>query len=40
MRFGTSGLYTVEKSVSSLFNRNPRPGTIMPEPPVCSMVSV
>lgn len=29
-----------EKSVSSLFSRNPRPGTVMPLPPVCSMVSV
>ena len=31
---------TVEKSVSSLLSRKPRPGTMMPEPPVCSMVSV
>ncbi len=29
-----------EKSVSSLLSRNPRPGTVMPLPPVCSMVSV
>ena len=28
------------KSVSSLFSRKPRPGTVMPLPPVCSMVSV
>ncbi len=29
-----------EKSVSSLLSRNPRPGTVMPLPPVCSMVRV
>ena len=28
------------KSVSSLLSRKPRPGTTMPDPPVCSMVSV
>ena len=28
------------KSVSSLLSRKPRPGTTMPMPPVCSMVSV
>jgi hypothetical protein len=28
------------KSVSSLLSRNPQPGTVMPDPPVCSMVSV
>src|SRR6478736_1656577 len=28
------------KSVSSLLSRNPYPGTVMPEPPVCSMVRV
>ena len=28
------------KSVSSLFNKNPRSGTTMPDPPVCSIVSV
>ena len=28
------------KSVSSLFSRKPRSGTVMPDPPVCSMVSV
>jgi hypothetical protein len=28
------------KSVSSLFSRKPRPGTVMPLPPVASMVSV
>ncbi len=42
-RFGswTAGLAGAkEKSVSSLLSRNPRPGTVMPLPPVCSMVSV
>src|SRR6478735_864960 len=28
------------KSVSSLLSRNPQPGTVIAEPPVCSMVSV
>jgi hypothetical protein len=28
------------KSVNSLFSRNPRFGTTMPDPPVCSIVSV
>ncbi len=28
------------KSVSSLLRMNPRPGTVIPLPPVCSMVSV
>src|SRR3954452_20748009 len=28
------------KSVSSLLSRKPQPGTVMPEPPVCSMVRV
>ena len=40
MRFGSFGSYTAVKSVSSLFSRKPRPGTTMPEPPVCSIVSV
>ena len=40
MRFGSAASYTVEKSVSSLLSRKPWPGTVMPEPPVCSMVSV
>ena len=35
---GTSGAGL--KSVSSLLSRNPCPGTTIPEPPVCSMVSV
>jgi hypothetical protein len=42
-RFGswTAGLAGAkEKSVNSLFSRKPRPGTVMPLPPVCSMVSV
>ncbi len=42
-RFGscTAGLAGAkEKSVSSLLSRKPRPGTVMPLPPVCSMVSV
>ncbi len=42
-RFGswTAGLAGAkEKSVSSLLRMNPRPGTVMPLPPVCSMVSV
>jgi hypothetical protein len=42
-RFG-SGLVRSEawnvKSVSSLLRMNPRPGTVIPLPPVCSMVSV
>ncbi len=29
-----------EKSVSSLLSRKPRPGTVMPLPPVCSIVRV
>ena len=28
------------KSVSSLLSRKPRPGTVMPLPPVCSIVNV
>src|SRR5690349_1407366 len=28
------------KSVSSLLSRNPQPGTVMPEPPYCSIVVV
>jgi hypothetical protein len=28
------------KSVSSLLSRKPRPGTVIPLPPVCSIVSV
>ena len=42
-RFGscTAGLAGAkEKSVSSLLSRKPRPGTVMPLPPVDSMVSV
>src|SRR6476469_3800076 len=31
---------TKSKSVSSLLSRNPQPGTVIPEPPVCSIVSV
>jgi hypothetical protein len=27
------------KSVSSLLSRKPRPGTVMPLPPICSIVS-
>ncbi len=38
---GTPGVSGVKlKSVSSLLSRKPRPGTVMPLPPVCSMVSV
>src|SRR5690349_10492144 len=40
IRFGSAASYTAEKSVSSLFSRKPRPGTVIPLPPVCSMVSV
>ena len=40
IRFGSSGSYTALKSVSSLLSRKPRSGRTMPEPPVCSMVSV
>ena len=40
IRFGSAGSYTAEKSVSSLFSRKPRPGSSIPEPPVCSMVRV
>ena len=40
IRFGSVATYVAEKSVSSLLSRKPRPGTTMPEPPVCSMVSV
>ena len=40
MRLGSLALYSAEKSVSSLLRMKPRPGTTMPEPPVCSMVSV
>ncbi len=40
MRLGSLSSYTAEKSVSSLFSRKPRPGTTMPEPPICSMVKV
>src|SRR4051794_23643447 len=40
-RLGSVGLAGAKlKSVSSLFSRNPRPGTVMPEPPVCSIVRV
>ncbi len=35
---GTSGVKL--KSVSSLLSRKPRPGTVMPLPPVCSRVRV
>jgi len=35
---GTRG--TASKSVSSLFRRNPQPGTTIAEPNVCSMVVV
>src|SRR6478672_1549582 len=28
------------KSVSSLLSRKPQPGTVMPDPPVCSIVRV
>ena len=28
------------KSVSSLLSRKPRPGTVMPLPPICSIVNV
>ena len=38
--FGSVALRTKLKSVSSLFSRKPRPGTVIPEPPVCSMVRV
>jgi hypothetical protein len=38
---GRFGLGSVKlKSVSSLFSRNPRPGTVSALPPVCSIVSV
>src|SRR5215213_615737 len=42
-RFGSGTpavLGTKLKSVSSLFSRKPRPGTVIPDPPVCSMVRV
>ena len=42
-RFGSGRRASVgvkSKSVISLLSRNPRPGTTMPLPPVCSMVSV
>ena len=39
-RFGSSSSYSSEKSVSSLLRMKPRPGTTIPEPPVCSMVRV
>jgi hypothetical protein len=39
-RLGSSADQTSEKSVSSLLSRNPRPGTTMPDPPVCSIVRV
>ena len=38
--FGSVADGVALKSVSSLLSRNPRPGTTMPEPPVCSMVNV
>src|SRR3954468_7915063 len=40
IRVGAFGWYAAVKSVSSLLSRKPRLGTTMPEPPVCSMVSV
>ena len=38
--FGSAGFGTKLKSVSSLFSRKPRPGTVIPDPPVDSIVSV
>ena len=38
--FGSVGFGRKLKSVSSLFSRKPRPGTVMPDPPVDSIVSV
>ncbi len=38
--FGSAGFGRKLKSVSSLFSRKPRPGTVMPDPPVDSIVSV
>src|SRR6476469_10398065 len=38
---GTPGVSGAKlKSVSSLLSRNPQPGTVMPDPPVCSIVRV